>query len=122
MPLVVAFMAQSHQIAPYEPQGRILSDWHYVVDLGAGSGPAVLVAVFTERVELTVACRQLVPSMIIVTPSTTLALIAFTSAVVVALRAYLLHVFMSCVLKSTPPRHPPRPNKKSPPESDRLCV
>lgn len=107
MPLVVAFMAQSHQIAPHEPQGRVLSDWHYVVDFSAGSGSAFLVAVFTERVELAVTCRQLVPSMIIVTPATTLALIAFTSAVVVALRADLLHVFMSYVSKSTPPRHPP---------------
>ena len=79
-----------------------MSDWHYVVDLSAGSGPAFLVAVFTERVELAVSCRQLVPSMIIMTPSTTLALIAFTSAVVVSLRAYLLHVFISCVSKAPP--------------------
>lgn len=71
-----------------------MSDWHYVVDLSAGSGPAFLVAVFTQWVEFAVTCRQLVPSMIIVTPSATLALVTFTSAVVVALWAYLLHVFI----------------------------
>ncbi len=54
MPLVVAFMAESNLIVPDEPQRWLLGDRHDVVDFSAGSGPAFLVAVFTEWVELTV--------------------------------------------------------------------
>ncbi len=54
VPLIVAFMAESNQIVPDEPKRWLLGDRNDVVDFSAGSGPASLVAVFTEWVELAV--------------------------------------------------------------------
>ena len=93
MSLVVAFMAQSHQIAPYEPQGGILSDWYYMVYFAARSRSVGLVAVLTQWVQPTVSCRQLVPSMIIVPLAAPVALVAVPACIVVSSWAYLLHVF-----------------------------
>ena len=94
MPLVMTFVAESHQIVPYEPQGWVLSDWHDVVDLSAGSGSAFLVAVLTQWIQFAVPCRQLVPRMVVVSTLATLTLVACSSAVVVSLWADLLHVFV----------------------------
>ena len=106
MSLIVAFMAQSHQIAPHEPQGGILSDWYYMVYFAARSRSTGLIAVLTQWVQLAVSCRQLIPSMIIVPLTAPVALVAVSACVVVSSWAYLLHVF-SLVPKSTTLWHPP---------------
>ena len=66
MSLHVAAVAEGHQIAPHEPQGRVFSDRHNVVDLAGRGCPAPLLAVLAQWMDGPVPLRQHIPLVVVV--------------------------------------------------------